>query len=64
MATIRITQIRSAASRPKDQRATLQALGLRGPRSVVEHEDKPPIVGMVEKVGHLVEVKEVKKAKR
>lgn len=34
----------------------MQALGLRKMNSIVEHEDSPSILGMVEKVKHLVKV--------
>ncbi|MCF0202870.1 MAG: 50S ribosomal protein L30 [Bacteroidaceae bacterium] len=56
MATIKIKQIKSKIGAPKDQKATLQALGLRKISQVVEKEDTPVIRGMVRKVHHLVEV--------
>lgn len=56
MATIKITQVRSAINRPKDQKATLQALGLRKLNQTVEKEATPQILGMVDKVKHLLEV--------
>ena len=56
MATIKIKQVRSRIRRPKDQRRTLDALGLKKLGRVVEHEDNPAIRGMIEKVKHLVEV--------
>jgi large subunit ribosomal protein L30 len=55
MATIKIKQVRSRIGCPKTQRRTLDALGLRKTGRVVEHEDNPAILGMVEKVKHLVE---------
>jgi large subunit ribosomal protein L30 len=64
MGTIRITQLRSGVSKPPNQRATLRALGLRGIRSTVEHDDTPEILGMVRRVAHLVEVDEVKIKKK
>lgn len=60
MAKLKITQVRSAVSRKKDQGATLRALGLKRIRDSVEHEDRPEILGMIRKVSHLVEVEEVK----
>lgn len=60
MAKLKITQVRSAVSRKKDQGATLRALGLKRIRHSVEHEDRPEILGMIRKVSHLVEVEEVK----
>ena len=59
MATIRITQVRSSINRPKDQKATMAALGLRKMNQAVEVEATPQIRGMVNKVNHLVTVEEV-----
>lgn len=56
MADVRITQVRSAASRQADQGRTLRALGLTRIRSSVVHEDRPEILGMINKVAHLVSV--------
>lgn len=56
MATIKIKQVRSRIRCPKDQKRTLDALGLTKMHKVVEHEDTPSIQGMVAKVHHLVEV--------
>ncbi|MDX1652217.1 MAG: 50S ribosomal protein L30 [Brumimicrobium sp.] len=58
MATIKIKQVRSAIKRPKRQKDTIKALGLRKLNQVVEKEATPQILGMVEKVRHLVEVVE------
>ena len=56
MATIKIKQVRSRIKCPKDQKRTLDALGLRKMHRVVEHEATPSIMGMIEKVKHLVSV--------
>ena len=56
MATIKIKQVRSRIKCPKDQKRTLDALGLRKMNRVVEHETTPSIMGMIEKVKHLVSV--------
>ncbi|MPM04543.1 50S ribosomal protein L30 [bioreactor metagenome] len=56
MATIKIQQVRSKIKCPKNQKLTLEALGLRKMNAVVEHEATPQILGMVEKVKHLVKV--------
>jgi len=56
MSTIKIKQIRSRIRCPKDQKRTLDALGLRKMGRVVEHNDNPAIRGMIEKVKHLVSV--------
>ena len=56
MATIKVKQIKSKIGYPKDQKATLQALGLRKISQVVEVEDTPSNRGMIRKVHHLVSV--------
>jgi len=59
MARLKITLVRSTIGRKKDQIATVEALGLKKIRSVVEKEDTPQIRGMVTKVSHLVTVEEI-----
>ncbi len=61
MSKIKITQIRSVIDRPKDQKRTIEALGLGRPNWEIVHNDTPQIRGMVRKVSHLVKVEEVKK---
>lgn len=56
MAKIRIKQVRSRINRPARQKKTLDALGLRKMNKVVEVEATPQVLGMVNKVRHLVEV--------
>ncbi|HQB28941.1 MAG TPA: 50S ribosomal protein L30 [Paludibacter sp.] len=56
MATIKIQLVRSTIRRPQNQVRTLQALGLKKINTVVEHEATPQILGMVEKVKHLVKI--------
>ena len=58
MATIKVQQIKSKIGAPKDQKATLGALGLRTISQVVEVEDTPSNRGMIRKVHHLVTVVE------
>ena len=58
MAQIKIQQVRSKIKSPKDQKLTLQALGLKKLNQIVEHNDAPQIRGMVEKVKHLVRIVE------
>ncbi|MFK5981729.1 MAG: 50S ribosomal protein L30 [Flavobacteriaceae bacterium] len=60
MAKIKVKQVRSKIRRPKDQKRTLEALGLQKMDQVVEHEATPSILGMVNKVKHLVSVEEIK----
>ena len=58
MAKIKVTQVRSSIKRPQNQKRTLEALGLRKINQVVVHEDTPNILGMINKVQHLVSVQE------
>jgi len=58
METIKIKQVRSTIKRPKVQKLTMQALGLRRMNHVVVKEVTPQILGMIKKVQHLVEVVE------
>jgi large subunit ribosomal protein L30 len=56
---LEIKLIKSPLGRKPVQRKTVQALGLRKMSQVVEVEATPPVLGMVEKVSHLLEVKEI-----
>lgn len=58
MAKIKVTQVRSVIDRPKRQKATMQALGLRKMNQTVEHEGTPQILGMIDRVKHLVKTEE------
>ena len=60
MGKIKVTQVKSAIKRTQNQKRTLEALGLRRLNQVVEHENTPNILGMVNKVQHLVSVAETK----
>lgn len=57
--TIRVTLVRSPIGYTQDQRATVQALGLRKMHASVVHKETPQIRGMVNKVIHLLQVEEV-----
>jgi len=59
MSKIKITQVRSVIGRPKDQKLTMEALGLRKMNQSVEKESNPEILGMVRKVNHLVRVENI-----
>lgn len=59
MSKLKIRQVRSTNECDESQRATVRALGLRGIRDTVVHEDTPQIRGMINKVNHLVEVEEI-----
>lgn len=56
---IKIVQKKSVIDRPKDQKLTIEALGLGRPNYFKVHNDTPQIRGMVNKVAHLVEVEEI-----
>ena len=58
MAKIKLTQVRSIIDRPKKQKETMKALGLRKMNQTVEKEVTPQILGMVNKVKHLLQVEE------
>jgi large subunit ribosomal protein L30 len=61
MGKIKVIQTKSVIDRPKDQKRTIEALGLGRPNWEVVHDDTPQIRGMINKVGHLVKVEEIKK---
>lgn len=58
MGKIKITLVRSIIHRPKDQKDTVKALGIRKMNHTVEKESNPQILGMVKKIAHLVKVEE------
>ena len=58
MSKIKIEQVKSKIRRPKNQKRTLDALGLKRIGHIVEHEKTPSIECMIEKVKHLIKVVE------
>ncbi|MDE5415777.1 MULTISPECIES: 50S ribosomal protein L30 [Alkalihalobacterium] len=56
---LEITLTRSVIGRPEDQRITVKTLGLRKMHQTVVQQDNAAIRGMVNKVAHLVTVKEI-----
>jgi large subunit ribosomal protein L30 len=60
MPKIKIIQTKSVIDRPKDQKRTIEALGLGRPNYVKVHNDTPQIRGMINKVSHLVRFEEIK----
>ncbi|MEQ9426407.1 MAG: 50S ribosomal protein L30 [Cyclobacteriaceae bacterium] len=56
---VQITQVRSTIKRPERQKRTIQVLGLGKMNKAVEKELTPQIAGMINKVSHLVTVKEL-----
>lgn len=59
MGKIRVKQVRSVIRRPGTQKRTMESLGLRKMNQEVVHEATPEILGMVNKVKHLVSVTEI-----
>ncbi|MCO6360112.1 LSU ribosomal protein L30P [Roseivirga pacifica] len=58
MGKVFITQVKSTIKKPENQKRTIQALGLGKINRTVEVELTPQIAGMINKVSHLVSVKE------
>ncbi len=58
MAVIKIKQIKSRIGAPAVQKKTLDSLGLKRMNQVVEKEATPAILGMVNKINHLVKIVE------
>lgn len=59
MSKIKVTLVKSTIKRPHDQKDTVKALGLSKLNHSVEKEATPQILGMVEKVKHLVKVESI-----
>jgi large subunit ribosomal protein L30 len=55
---LKITLVRGLAGTTQNQRATVRSLGLRKIRQSVVREDRPEVLGAVNKVLHLVKVEE------
>lgn len=58
---LKVKLVRSLIGRPKQQREVVKGLGLRKINSEVTRKDCPEIRGMINKVPHLVKVKELEK---
>jgi large subunit ribosomal protein L30 len=58
MGKIKVKQVKSSIKRAQNQKRTLESLGLRRIGQVVEHETTPNILGMINKVKHLVSTEE------
>lgn len=58
MAKIKVKQVKSSIKKLGSQKKTLAALGLKGIGQEVVHEDTPNILGMINKVKHLVSTTE------
>ena len=55
---LKITWVKSDIGFPKDQKATVKALGLRRLHQTVEHKDTPALRGMLHKVIHMLKIEE------
>ncbi|MBP7398822.1 MAG: 50S ribosomal protein L30 [Chitinophagales bacterium] len=56
MGKVKITIVKSTIDRPKNQKATVKALGLRKLNHSVELEETPQVMGMIRSVQHLLKV--------
>ncbi|MBO5925630.1 MAG: 50S ribosomal protein L30 [Clostridia bacterium] len=59
MSKIRVTLVKSTIGCLKNQKATVEALGLRKIGSANELEDSATLRGMIAKVSHLVKVEDI-----
>ncbi|NLN64995.1 MAG: 50S ribosomal protein L30 [Clostridiaceae bacterium] len=59
MGNLKITLKKSTIKSKKEQKATVEALGLRKIGSSVTQKDNPQIRGMIKKVEHLLQVEEI-----
>jgi len=59
MTKLKITQVRSAINRPSRQKKTLIALGIKKLNRPREIESSPQVLGMIDKVKHLLKVEEI-----
>jgi large subunit ribosomal protein L30 len=59
MATFKITQVKSSIGRSERQKRTLVALGLRKNQTSVQQEGTPQVLGMMDKVKHLIKIEEI-----
>ena len=56
---VKITLTRSLIGRRSDQVRTAHALGLKKVNQVVEHEKNEAILGMINKISHLVKIEDL-----
>lgn len=60
MAKYRVKQIKSKIGSTKRQKLILEALGLHKINQTREHTDSPAVMGMINKVKHLISYEEIK----
>lgn len=56
MKKVKIKQVKSGIDRPEIQKRTLRALGFTKMNQVLEKEATPQVIGMINKVKHLLSV--------
>lgn len=56
---LKIKLVRSVIGKPKDQKATVTALGLKRLNQEIEKDVNPQVAGMIAKVKHLLSIEEV-----
>jgi large subunit ribosomal protein L30 len=59
MDKLRIVQVKSCIDNPERQKRTLKALGIRKMNRPVEVVGTPQILGMINKVKHMISVEKV-----
>lgn len=59
MKKLRITQVKSVINRPVRQKRTIEALGIKKLNQSNELDATPQVLGMINKVSHLVKVEEI-----
>jgi len=59
MKRLRIKQIKSIIDRPKRQKRTIKALGFGKMNQTIEVNATPQVIGMINKVKHLLFVEEL-----
>ena len=58
MPKIKVTQVKSSIKKMRSQKRNLESLGLKGIGKEVIHDATPNILGMIDKVKHLVKITE------
>ena len=58
MAKVKLTQVRSVIDRSQKQKDTMRALGLRRMNQTVIKDASPQVLGMINKVKHLLSVED------
>jgi large subunit ribosomal protein L30 len=56
--TLRVTWVRSSIGYPKDQKATIKAIGFHRLNQTLELADSPQLRGQIFKVKHMLKIEE------